>query len=80
MSSYAREHDTLQQFFKLETAAYLVALCSNGSLRSTSKSALFTIIEGYGLRRSNVLCDVYVIDGPALSKMVKLKGNSNTLD
>ena len=73
-------NNTLQQFLKHKTTAYPVAVCSNGSLKSTSKSALLSLIEGYGLYQTNGSCDVYVIDGPALLQTVKPKGNINTFD
>ena len=78
--SYVREHDALQQFLKHETTAYPAVLCSNGSLRSTSKSALLPILEGNELSQSNVSCDVNVINGPVLPQMVERKGNINTFD
>ena len=81
ISSYVRGKDALRMFFKHETSAYPFALSSNGNLRTTAKLALLPVLESYGFSQSSALtCDVYVIEGPVLSQMLKPRGSVTTFE
>jgi len=81
ISCHVRGKETLRQFFKHETTTWPVSLSSNGSLRSTTKSALLPVLKNYGVsQRPAPPCDVYIIDGPALLQMLKPRGDVNTFD